>query len=133
MPRFNMQTLPLEQAVAMIADGASVLVGGFMAVGTPERVIDEIVRQNKRELTVIANDTAAPGKASASWSTQSCYARPSRAYRPQSRGRCLPGELEVELVPQGTLIERTRAGGCGLGGVLTQKGLGTAVELRGRF
>ena len=46
----------------MIPDGASLMIGGFMAVGTPERIIDEIVRQNKRELTVIANDTAAPGK-----------------------------------------------------------------------
>jgi acetate CoA/acetoacetate CoA-transferase alpha subunit len=57
-----MQTLPLGQSVAMIPDGASLMIGGFMAVGTPERVIDEIVRQNKRDLTVIANDTAAPGK-----------------------------------------------------------------------
>jgi hypothetical protein len=56
-----MDTHRLEQAVAMIPDGASLMIGGFMAVGTPERIIDEIVRQNKRELTVIANDTAAPG------------------------------------------------------------------------
>jgi acetate CoA/acetoacetate CoA-transferase alpha subunit len=46
----------------MIPDGASLMIGGFMAVGTPERLIDEIVRQNKRDLTVIANDTAAPGR-----------------------------------------------------------------------
>jgi acetate CoA/acetoacetate CoA-transferase alpha subunit len=58
----TMQTLPLDQSVAMIPDGASLMIGGFMAVGTPERLIDEIVRQNKRDLTVIANDTAAPGK-----------------------------------------------------------------------
>ena len=57
-----MQTISLEQAVAGIPDGASLMVGGFMAVGTPERLIDEIVRQKKRDLTVIANDTAMPGK-----------------------------------------------------------------------
>ena len=48
----EMQTVSLEQAVAMIPDGASLMIGGFMAVGTPERVVDEIVRQNKRNLTV---------------------------------------------------------------------------------
>ena len=57
-----MQTVSLEQSVAMIPDGASLMIGGFMAVGTPERVIDEIVRQNKCELTVIANDTATPDR-----------------------------------------------------------------------
>ena len=57
-----MRTVSLDQAVAMIPDGASLMIGGFMAVGTPERLIDEIVRQNKRDLTVIANDTAAPGR-----------------------------------------------------------------------
>ena len=57
-----MQTVSLERSVAMIPDGASLMIGGFMAVGTPERVIDEIVRQDKRDLTVIANDTATPGR-----------------------------------------------------------------------
>ena len=56
-----MQTISLEKAVAMIPDGASLMIGGFMAVGTPERMIDELVRQGKRDLTVIANDTAMPG------------------------------------------------------------------------
>src|SRR5262245_3668554 len=60
--RIGMQTVALEQSVSLIPDGASLMIGGFMAVGTPERVIDEIVRQNKRELTVIANDTAVPGQ-----------------------------------------------------------------------
>ena len=57
-----MQTLSLDQSVAMIPDGASLMIGGFMAVGSPERVIDEIVRQKKRDLTVIANDTATPDR-----------------------------------------------------------------------
>jgi len=57
-----MQTVSLEKSVAIIPDGASLMIGGFMAVGTPERVIDEIVRQKNRDLTVIANDTAAPGR-----------------------------------------------------------------------
>ena len=57
-----MQTVSLERAVAMIPDGASLMIGGFMATGTPEKVVDEIVRQNKRNLTLIANDTASPGR-----------------------------------------------------------------------
>ena len=57
-----MKTVSLENAVAMIPDGASLMVGGFMGVGTPERVMDELTRQGKRELTVIANDTATPGR-----------------------------------------------------------------------
>jgi len=126
-----MQTLPLEQAVAMIPHGASVLVGGFMAVGSPERVIDEIVRQNKGKLTVIANDTAAPGKGIGKLVDAKLLRKAVASHiglNPETQRQMLTGELEVELVPQGTLIERIRAGGCGLGGVLTQTGLGTAVE-----
>ncbi|MFI4930359.1 MAG: CoA-transferase, partial [Burkholderiales bacterium] len=57
-----MKTIPLAEAVALIPDGASLMVGGFMGVGTPQRLIDELVRQGKRDLTVIANDTAMPGR-----------------------------------------------------------------------
>jgi acetate CoA/acetoacetate CoA-transferase alpha subunit len=67
----------LDRAVALIPDGASVMVGGFMDVGTPERIIDEIVRQGKRDLTVIANDTASPNVGVSSWFAPSCCARPS--------------------------------------------------------
>src|SRR5258705_3315817 len=127
-----MQTIALEQSVAMITDGASVMVGGFLAVGTPERVIDEIVRQNKRDLTVIANDTATPEKGIG----KLVQARPLRkaivshiGLNPETQRQMMAGELEVELVPQGTLIERIRAAGCGLGGVLTPPGIGTPVEV----
>src|SRR6185437_5247318 len=57
----SMRSTSLEESVALIPDGASLMIGGFMAVGTPERLIDEIVHQGKRDLTVIANDTATPG------------------------------------------------------------------------
>ena len=57
-----MKRISLEDAVALIPDGASLMIGGFMGVGTPERLIDELVRQGKRNLTVIANDTALPGR-----------------------------------------------------------------------
>jgi acetate CoA/acetoacetate CoA-transferase alpha subunit len=126
-----MQTVSLEQAVAMIPDGASLMIGGFMAVGTPERVVDEIVRQNKRNLTVIANDTASPGRGIGKLIAAKLVQKAIVSHiglNPETQRQMTAGELEVELVPQGTLIERIRAGGYGLGGVLTQTGIGTTVE-----
>jgi acetate CoA/acetoacetate CoA-transferase alpha subunit len=126
-----MQTVSLEQAIAMIPDGASLMIGGFMAVGTPERVVDEIVRQNKRNLTVIANDTASPGRGIGKMIAAQLVQKVIVSHiglNPETQRQMTAGELEVELVPQGTLIERIRAGGFGLGGVLTQTGLGTTVE-----
>jgi acetate CoA/acetoacetate CoA-transferase alpha subunit len=126
-----MQTVSLEQAVALIPDGASVMIGGFMAVGTPERVVDEIVRQQKRNLTVIANDTAMPGKGIGKLVAARLLRKAMVSHiglNPETQRQMNAGELEVELIPQGTLIERIRAGGHGLGGILTQTGIGTPVE-----
>jgi acetate CoA/acetoacetate CoA-transferase alpha subunit len=126
-----MRTLSLDQSVAMIDDGASLMIGGFMAVGTPERIVDEIVRQKKRDLTVIANDTAAPGRGIGKLIDAKLVRKAIVSHiglNPETQRQMLAGELEVELVPQGTLIERIRAGGYGLGGVLTQTGIGTPVE-----
>ena len=126
-----MQTVALEQSVTMIPDGASLMIGGFMGVGTPERVIDEIVRQNKRDLTVIANDTAVPGRGIGKLIAAKLVRKVIASHiglNPETQRQMMAGETEVELVPQGTLIERIRAGGYGLGGILTQTGIGTSVE-----
>jgi acetate CoA/acetoacetate CoA-transferase alpha subunit len=126
-----MHTLSLDQAVAKIPDGASLMIGGFMAVGTPERAIDEIVRQGKRDLTVIANDTAMPGRGIGKLVDAKLLRKAIVSHiglNPETQRQMMAGELEVELVPQGTLIERIRAGGHGLGGILTQTGIGTPVE-----
>jgi acetate CoA/acetoacetate CoA-transferase alpha subunit len=126
-----MRTLPLDEAVAMIPDGASLMIGGFMAVGTPERLIDEIVQQGKRDPTVIANDTAAPGRGIGKLVDAKLLRKAIVSHiglNPETQRQMMAGELEVELVPQGTLIERIRAGGHGLGGILTQTGVGTSVE-----
>jgi acetate CoA/acetoacetate CoA-transferase alpha subunit len=115
----------------MIPDGASLMIGGFMAVGSPNRVIDEIVRQNKRDLTVIANDTAAPGQGIGKLVAAKLVSRLIASHiglNPETQRQMTAGELDVELVPQGTLVERIRAGGCGLGGILTRTGIGTPVE-----
>ena len=126
-----MQTIAVEEAVGKIPNDASLLIGGFMAVGTPERVIDEIVRQGKRGLTVIANDTASPGRGIGKLIGAGAVRKLIASHiglNPETQQAMMAGNLEVELVPQGTLIERIRAGGYGLGGVLTRTGLGTEVE-----
>jgi acetate CoA/acetoacetate CoA-transferase alpha subunit len=126
-----MRTVPLAEAVALIPNGASLMIGGFMGVGTPEDVVDELVRQGKRELTVIANDTAAPGVGIGKLVAARLVRKAIVSHigtNPETQKQMIAGELEVDLVPQGTLIERIRAGGFGLGGILTATGLGTEVE-----
>jgi len=125
-----MKTISLEAAVALVPDGASLMVGGFMGVGTPGRVIDELVRQGKRELTVIANDTAMPGAGIGKLVDARAVRKAIVSHiglNPETQRQMIAGEMSVELVPQGTLIERIRAGGYGLGGVLTPTGVGTIV------
>jgi acetate CoA/acetoacetate CoA-transferase alpha subunit len=126
-----LKTISLEKSVGQIPEGASLMIGGFMAVGTPERIIDELVRQKKRDLTVIANDTAMPGKGIGKLVSARLVRKVIASHiglNPETQKLMMTGELEVELIPQGTLIERIRAGGFGLGGILTQTGLGTPVE-----
>ena len=126
-----MKTISVEHAAALIPDGASLMVGGFMGVGTPERLIDELVRQGKHDLTVIANDTAAPGRGIGKLISAGLVARTIASHiglNPETQQQMLAGKMAVDLVPQGTLIERIRAGGYGLGGILTPTGVGTVVE-----
>jgi acetate CoA/acetoacetate CoA-transferase alpha subunit len=126
-----MRTITLENAVSQIPDGSSLMVGGFMGVGTPELVIDELVRQGKRNLTVIGNDTALPGVGIGKLITAKLVRKVIASHiglNPETQKKMLAGEMEVELVPQGTLIERIRAAGYGLGGILTPTGVGTVVE-----
>jgi acetate CoA/acetoacetate CoA-transferase alpha subunit len=126
-----MKTLSVEDAVALIPNGASIMIGGFMGVGTPERVVDELVRQGKRNLIVIANDTAVPGKGIGRLVSAGLIAKTIASHiglNPQTQEQMISGKMTVDLVPQGTLIERIRAGGVGLGGVLTATGVGTVVE-----
>lgn len=126
-----MQSCKPAEAAALIPDGSTVLIGGFMGVGSPHRLIDALVARGAKRLTVIANDTSAPGWGIGKLISSGCIAKAIVSHiglNPETQRKMHDGEIEVELVPQGTLVERIRAGGVGLGGVLTPTGLGTLIE-----
>lgn len=123
--------ISIEEAVAKIQDGMTVMIGGFLGVGTPERLIDALVAKGVKNLTIIANDTAFVDKGLGKLvvSKQARKVIVSHIGTNKETGRQMTaGELEVELVPQGTLAEQIRSAGAGLGGVLTPIGLETVVE-----
>jgi acetate CoA/acetoacetate CoA-transferase alpha subunit len=125
-----MKAISVEEAVAMIPAGASMMVGGFMGVGTPERLLDEVVRQQKAGLAVISNDAATPGKGIGKLFDAALVSRLTASHiglNPKAQQQMLASQIAVDLIPQGTFVERIRAGGCGLGGVLTPTGVGTTV------
>jgi len=119
-----------KAAAALVPDGATVMIGGFMAVGSPERIIDALVARGARGLTIIANDTARPGHGVGKLIAAGCVARAIVSHigtNPETQQKMIAGEIIVDLVPQGTLAERIRAAGAGLGGILTPTGVGTVV------
>jgi acetate CoA/acetoacetate CoA-transferase alpha subunit len=120
----------LADAVALIPDGASLMIGGFMGVGSPHRLIAEVVRQGRKGLTVIANDTARPGFGIGLLIAARAVTKLIVSHigtNPETQRQMIAGEIDVELCPQGTLAERIRAAGSGLGAVVTPTGVGTTV------
>jgi len=120
-----------EEALAKFADNQVLMIGGFLATGTPESLVDGLLEKGVKNLTVIANDTSfvdrGVGKLVVSKQVKKVIV--SHIGTNKETGRQMnAGELDVELVPQGTLAERIRCGGAGLGGVLTPTGVGTIVE-----
>lgn len=109
----------------------SLMVGGFMGVGTPENIVDALVESKVKDLTLICNDTSFVDKGVGKMVVAKQFSKiiASHIGLNKETGRQLTaGEVEVELVPQGTLAERIRCGGAGIGGFLTPTGLGTIVE-----
>lgn len=120
-----------QAGAALIPDGATLLIGGFMGVGSPHRLIDALIKRGAKNLTVIANDTAWPGRGIGKLVSAGAVAKLIASHiglNPETQAKMMSGEIDVELAPQGSLIERIRAGGVGLGGVLTATGIGTLVE-----
>ncbi len=121
----------LDSALACIKDGASLMIGGFLGCGSPLDICDWIAEKKIESLTVIANDAAMPevgiGKFVVGRQIKKLIAS-HIGTNPLAGKQMTAGEMDVELVPQGTLAERIRSGGAGLGGFLTPTGLGTIVQ-----
>jgi acetate CoA/acetoacetate CoA-transferase alpha subunit len=125
------KAVSVTQAAEMIPDGATLMIGGFMGVGSPHRLIAELVRLGRKNFTVIANDTSRPDNGIGLLIVARAIKKLIASHigtNPETGKQMIAKELDVELVPQGTLAERVRAGGYGLGGVITPTGLGTPVE-----
>lgn len=123
-----------DKAVEAIGDGATIMVGGFMACGTPEILIDALVRKGSKNLTIICNDAGVPGRGVGKLLTNGQIKTLIASHvglNPEVASRMNTDveedKLECILVPQGTLAERIRCGGTGIGGFLTPTGVGTIV------
>ena len=120
-----------SEIAPMFQDGMSVMFGGFMGVGTPQGIVAALLKSGVSDLTLIGNDTAMPEVGVGPLVSSGKVAKVIVSHigtNPITGKKMIAGELDVDLVPQGTLIERIRCGGSGLGGVLTPTGVGTVVE-----
>ncbi|MGB4660110.1 MAG: CoA transferase subunit A [Mobilitalea sp.] len=123
--------ISVDEAMNYIHSGDSIMIGGFMSCGTPEILIDAIVEKGIRDLHVIANDSGIPGRGIGKLISARLIKRLTASHiglNPETGTQMTEGDLEVTLVPQGSLAEMIRAGGAGLGGVLTPTGVGTEIE-----
>lgn len=122
--------ISIEDAVSKIREGMTVMIGGFLTTGTPNRIVDELAKRPVKNLTIITNDGSYPDRG---WGQLVVNRQVKKIIvshigtNPEIIDQMNSGELEVEFSPQGTLAERIRCGGAGLGGVLTPTGLGTMV------
>lgn len=120
-----------KEAIDLIKDSATVMVGGFLSCGTPDKLIDELAKKNVKNLTMISNDTSTPdvdkGKLIANKQVKKLITS-HIGTNPETGKQMTAGEIEVELTPMGTLMERIRAKGAGLGGILTPTGIGTIIQ-----
>lgn len=124
------KVVTIDEAISHVKDGMTVFIGGFLAVGTPEKLIDALIEKGVKDLTVIGNDTGYPDRGIGRLVCNNQVKKVIASHigtNPETGRKMHSGEMEVELCPQGTLAERIRVGGNGLGGVLTPTGLGTIV------
>lgn len=121
----------MEEAISHIKDGMTIHVGGFLACGTPESIVTALVEKGVKDLTIVCNDTAFVDKGVGRLIVNNQVKKVIASHigtNPETGRKMQAGEIEVELVPQGTLAERIRAAGYGLGGILTPTGVGTIVQ-----
>lgn len=123
--------ITVKKAGEFFRDGMTIMVGGFMGVGTPPRLMTELLESGVKELTIIANDTAFVDTGLGPLIVNGRVKKVIASHigtNPETGRRMIAGEMEVQLIPQGTLAEQIRCGGAGLGGFLTPTGVGTVVE-----
>ena len=121
----------IDELMEYIKDGMTIMIGGFMGVGTPESFIDEIVKSGVKNLTIISNDTGYPDKGIGKLVMNKQVKKVITSHiglNPETGRQMNNKEIIVELIPQGTLVEQIRCGGAGIGGFLTETGVGTIVE-----
>ena len=119
------------EAAGMIKEGYSVMIGGFIGCGAPETIITGIIEAGTSSLHLIGNDTGFPDKGIGRLVVSKQAKKVTASHlgtKTETIRQMVEGELEVELIPQGTLAEKIRAAGAGLGGILTPTGIGTEVE-----
>lgn len=122
--------ITISEAASYIKDGMTLMVGGFMGVGGPNRIMDALLERGVQNLTIICNDTAFPDKGVGKLIVNKQIKRVIASHigtNPATIELMNKGELTVTFYPQGTLAECIRAAGAGLGGVLTPTGLGTVI------
>ncbi|MDY6382087.1 MAG: 3-oxoacid CoA-transferase subunit A [Bacteroidales bacterium] len=123
--------ISISEAAAMIKDGSTIMIGGFLGAGSANKIIEEMVKQGKKDLTVICNDTSYVEFGSGYLVANNCVKKVIASHIGTNHvtgEKMISGEMEVQLIPQGTLAEQIRCGGAGIGGFLTTTGLGTIVE-----
>ena len=122
--------ISVTEAVAKIKDGMTIMVGGFLSNGSANKILDALAQSDVKNIIIICNDASFPDKGVGKLFERKQVKKIITSYigsNEVSQQQMNAGEITIELVPQGTLAERVRAGGCGLGGILTPTGVGTIV------
>ena len=125
------KVISAKEAAELIKDESSVMIGGFLSCGTPDKVLDAISKRNIKNLTMISNDTSIPDKDKSKLIQNGLVKKVITTHigtNPITGQKMQAGEIEVEFYPMGTLVEKIHAKGSGLGGVLTPTGIGTILE-----
>lgn len=125
------KVISIKEAVDKVKDGMTVMIGGFLANGTPEKLIDALIEKGVKNLTLICNDSGFPDRGVGKMVVTKQFSRMIVSHigtNPESANQMNSGETIIDLVPQGTLAERIRCAGAGLGGFYTPTGIGTEVE-----
>jgi acetate CoA/acetoacetate CoA-transferase alpha subunit len=126
------KVISVQEAVEKIEDGMTLYIGGFLSIGTPDTLIDELIRQEKKQLTVIANDSGHFGRGISKLVRAKLLKKIITSHigtNPETGRQMMAGDLEVVLIPQGTLVERIRSAGAGRGGFFTPPGIDTSGNI----